>query len=78
MPGELELPQAVQHNANGDCVIIEVKNHLGQTVQVVFRNEPHGEMHVSLRGWGNEPMKLGNWNRTSFEATIPVEKPHEV
>ena len=77
MPSKQELPQAVQHNANGDAVIISVHNQLDQTVQVVFRNNEHSELTVDLRGWGNEPLKIGNWNKTSFQATIPIEPPHE-
>lgn len=74
LPIEQELPQAVQHNANGDRVIISVRNGFDQTVQVVFENNTNGEMVVSLRGWGNAPEKLGNWNKTNFSATIPFEE----
>ena len=73
LPAEQELPQAVQHNANGDRVIISVRNNMDQTVQVVFENSPTGEMVVRLRGWGNDPEKLGNWDKTNFSATIPLE-----
>lgn len=72
---EVELPEAVQHNANGDRVIIEVRNNMDETCQVVFENDEHGDLTVSLRGWGNKPAVLGNWNRTTFEATIPLEPP---
>lgn len=75
LPAELELPQAVQHNADGDRVIISVRNGMDQTVQVVVENNEIGEMVVRLRGWGNDPIKLGNWDRTSFQATIPLESP---
>lgn len=77
MPGEQELPQAVQHTAIGDRVIISVRNNLDQTVQVVFSNNENGEMVVRLRGWGNAPEKLGNMNTTGFEATIPLEQATE-
>lgn len=49
LPSGVEIPLAVQHNANG-------------------------EMVVRLRGWGNEPTLLGNWDKTNFSATIPLEK----
>lgn len=75
LPTELELPQAVQHNANGDVVIISVENYNGITCQVVFENDESGDMVVRLRGWGNKPAAVGNWDRTSFEATIPFQPP---
>lgn len=73
LPLKRELPQAVQHNANGDRVVISVHNHLDQTVQVVFENNEAGEMVIRLRGWGNDPIKLGNMDRTNFSAIIPFE-----
>ena len=73
LPHPEELPQAVQHNANGDRVILEVKNFCGITVQMVCENDYHGDMVVTLRGWGNEPRKLNNMNNTQFRATIPME-----
>ena len=73
LPSEQELPQAVRHDADGDRVIISVRNGMDQQVQVVFENNPNGEMVVRLRGWGNDPMKLGNWDKTNFSATIPLE-----
>ena len=76
LPSEVELPEAVQHNANGDMVIIEVQNQSDQTCQVVFRDDDHGNLTISLRGWGNKPAKLGNMERTSFQATIPTEPPN--
>lgn len=73
LPHEIELPQIVQHNANGDVVILEVRNQVDQTVQVVFENNEDGDLTVHLRGWGNKPARLGNMDRTSFSATIPLE-----
>ena len=75
LPTEIELPQAVQHNANGDTVVLEIRNYSDQTVQLVVENDKYGDMRVRLRGWGNMPAKLGNWDRTSFEASIPTESP---
>lgn len=74
LPQQIELPQAVRHDADGDKVIISVVNNLGQTVQVVFENKSDtGEMMVRLRGWGNIPDKIGNWDKTNFSAIIPLE-----
>ena len=73
LPQAIELPQAVQHNANGDRVILEVKNYSGTTCQIVCENDLYGDMVVTLRGWGNEPMKVGNMDNTKFRATIPTE-----
>lgn len=73
MPSELDLPEAVQHNANGDRVILEVQNGKGETCQVTFRNNEDGDLVVILKGWGNKPRSIGNWDNTSFQATIPFE-----
>jgi hypothetical protein len=73
LPAELELPQAVQHNANGERVILSVENNMGTTCQVVFENDEHGDMVVRLRGWGNRPAAVGNMENTSFTATIPLQ-----
>lgn len=76
LPHEVDMPEAVQCNADGDRVIIEIRNESDQTCQVVFSNNEHGDLTVSLRGWGNKPAKLGNMERTSFQATIPTETPN--
>lgn len=76
LPSEIDLPEAVQHNANGDQVILEVRNQLDQTCEIVFKNNEHGDLTICLRGWGNKPAKLGNMERTSFQATIPTEVPN--
>ncbi len=76
LPSEVDIPKAVQRNANGDQVIIEVRNQFDQTCQVVFKDNEQGDLTVSLRGWGNNPAKLGNMERTSFQATIPSETPN--
>lgn len=76
LPSEVDLPEAVQHNANGDLVIIEVRNESDQTCQVVLKNNEQGDLTISLRGWGNKPAKLGNMERTSFSATILSEAPN--
>lgn len=73
LPHPIELPEAVQHNADGDRVILEVQNRNGTTCQVVFENDNLGDMVVTLRGWGNKPMSVGNMENTNFRATIPME-----
>ena len=73
LPQEMELPEAVQHNADGDRVIISVENFCGITCQVVFENDYHGDMVVRLRGWGNLPASVGNMHNTCFTATIPMQ-----
>lgn len=73
LPHEVELPQAVQRNANGDRVIISVENYDGVTTQVVFENDDVGDMIVTLRGWGNMPQKVGNMDNTRFRATVQQE-----
>ncbi len=74
MGGEIELPQAVRRGADGDSVIISVQNLGGTTCQVVFENDEHGDMVVRLRGWGNNPLAVGNMENTSFTATIPLQQ----
>lgn len=69
----VELPQAVQHTANGDSAVLEVCNYNGSTCQVRFENDESGDMVIRLRGWGNTPMAVGNMENTSFTATIPLQ-----
>ncbi len=70
LPTKIELPQAVQHNADGDVGIIEFQAYNGVTLQVIVTPNSDGSLGVRLRGWGNKPMRLGNSNKFTLNATI--------
>jgi hypothetical protein len=52
--------------ANRDSVILEVTLDDSRTVQLDVR----GDGVVQLRGWGNNPAKVGNWNTLNLTTQI--------
>lgn len=62
LPSPVELPQAVQHNANGDRAVLRVQSDNNITIQLEAYQNDNGDMEIALRGWGNKPGRVGNWN----------------
>lgn len=54
---------------NPDSVVLEVVLDDDRTVQIAVSNKGL----VSLRGWGNVPAKVGNWNKLEFTAELQKE-----
>ena len=57
--------------ANPGSAILEVELGDHRTVQLVVREDGT----VSLRGWGNKPMKMGNSTQMEFSAVLQKQGP---
>lgn len=56
-------------NSSDNSAIVEVVLDDDRTVQLSVQNDGS----VFLRGWGNVPAKVGNWNRLNLAAKIEKE-----
>lgn len=66
------MGKPVVHDTRPDRegICAEVVFDDGRTVQIVVSSDGH----ISLRGWGNVPAKLGNANALSLYCSLPREE----